>query len=1348
MSADALLVDLTAHVPKWVGSYLRRAESGESTPVAEQRRVALLQLDIANFSVATDRLSGRRAEELNALIGDCFGLLSEVVEAHGGDIVAFAGDAILAIWDIDDGNEAAARAAQCGLALRDVMRSWGGEHGDIGHRTAIEVGDVHFCRMGGFEGRWHYFVVGDPIVRMGAAYRAAAVGDVALCQAASTVLASIAKGEPTPFGMQLLELRSPYPPRRSSSVDILPKALESVLSKVVRDGVELGHGTWMGEYRSLTIVRIVTHAIAFAGNLQPQLNALVHETQAVVHTLEGVIHQVLMDDKGLNLNVVFGLPHLAHEDDPLRAVEAAMAICRRMRAIGVEVSVGVATGGLFCGTYGGRVRREYGIFGHAINLAALLADVGRPEVVCDAVTAQAVASQVAFTILPHIYPKGGVAPVMAFSPQGRAERPHERQAAVGRDNERARLKDCLDDIARGQGKLILVSGEPGIGKSRILTDMVASAEARGLVVLQGFATAINRTTAYFVWRAVLRQLLGEGPETASAVLRAKLEETFAGNPTYSSWLPLLETVIPAGLVENPLTEQITGAARAAAIEDLVVAMLTRAARPRILVLEDLHWFDSSSVDLLAAVARRAPRVLIVVSDRTGPVVGSIADRQTRLAPSAEIRLQALSRDAIEQIMRRRLQVAAIPAQLGAFVHHHAGGNPFYSDELVLALRDTGRIRVMRGVCEIDDLGRAASSIALTDSLERAIVSRIDVLSREDQIVLKVASAIGDEFTLELLENVFPDRVAGTSIASAVKRLVDNEFLVPRQTSSGSRFDFRHSLTREAAYGLLSLAQRRLLHHAIAVFIEASNASQLQPFHARLARHWEQASDLTRALHYLELAADQALLNYSNREAIRYVEEMLDMAKSADIAVADERRAAWEIIRGDAHHELSEYETSSQRYAAAMGLLGERVPATSPAKARALAYNCAAQLLHRIRAPNGDSLTASRRLAMQRASHIYEHLSEQYFFLNDSLAVLNGTLASLNLAELCGATPETIRGLGALSLGLGMSGLVGPARNYSRRAYRLAERRGTLPDMARVHLVGGVLEYGLGAWEVVRRRSEESVALYRQLGDRTRVQVSQVMDAFAALLSGDIERVERIDAALLSELSQESSAQVRAWRLSIRLLLDALTGDADAADIAKLRALADARLIRTDRLLCLGVVAACCHRRGETERAAEIALQGLQVLSECSAVWGGYAYGPAGVVNVLVSRWERSTSDDRADRSVRVEAEAAVGHLSRLARASPICQPQALIASGRARLLAHRTGAARRRFQRAITVATRLRMPYDQATAHDRLAATFVPGQPARSLHLREAREIYDRLGATVDLARVDLALRETGAAVG
>jgi adenylate cyclase len=703
----------------------------------------------------------------------------------------------------------------------------------------------------------------------------------------------------------------------------------------------------------------------------------------------------------------------------------------------------------------------------------------------------------------------------------------------------------------------------------------------------------------------------------------------------------------------------------------------------------------------------------------------------------EIRLQALARDAVGEMIQQRLQVIEIPPELATFIHRYAAGNPFYCEELVLSLRDTGRIQVSRGLCLVDGLGQAASSIDLPSSLERAIVSRIDVLAEEDQIALKVASAIGEEFTVDMLESVIPERASKLSIGASVKRLMECDFLVSREAGGMAAYDFRHSISREATYNLLSFAQRRILHSAIATFIEGNHAAKLQPFNARLARHWEQGGHAARALHYLELAAQQALLNYGNHDAIRYVDEMLSLSQRAELSIADDRRASWEIISGDAYHELSEYERSSEHYARAMRLLGQQLPETPARKVRALAHNCAVQLKARLWVSRAKPLVEAKRIDLRRAAHIYEHLSEQYFFLNDSLAVLNGTLASLNLAEECGAAPETIRGYSALALGLAMSGLVRPARGYSRRAYLLAEQDGGLPEMARVQLVGGVLEYGLGQWTVVEQRAEKAIALYRKLGDRTRVQNSQAMATFAALLSGDRNKAERRHKALSSELSDESSAQVRAWSLSVRVLIDSLGGGAEPTDVEKLRGLAEAKLIRTDRLLCLGVVAAAYLQRGDTELAVEVARQGLAVLGECGVVWGGYAYGAAGVVDVLLSHWEQTSKAARAKPKIRQRAELAVRHLSRLARTSPVCRPYALLAAGRVSFMSNHAATARRRWRRAANAAEQLQMGYEQAKALHLLGRSFASNDPSRSRYLQRASEIDAKLGLGMNWVEAD-----------
>jgi len=1246
------------YTPKWVEARLR-SEGQSAGPSADARSAAVLLVDIAGFTARTDAALGDGAEGLTDFINSCFAILTEVISQYGGDIVAFAGDAILAVWDDPDLATATDQAARCGLALRDALAAWH-DGGGISQRTAIEAGDVFFCKLGGWRDIWHYAAVGDPFYSIGAAYRSAEVGDVGLCSNAAALLSAVCDAEAVSYGARLVRMRNPH---RLQDQEQFASVPETKLSLAGSQQRLFDARAWIGEFRTLSVARVALADLDFTPGFLTKIQSFIFEAQQVSERLEGSIHQIQMDDKGMTLTLIFGLTPFAHEDDPLRAVEASLRMQRQLAAKGIPISVGISTGRLFCSNYGGAQSQTFGVFGQAMNVAAHLAEAAQEEIACDALTAQAVGRGIAFNLLPHIHLKGAAASMLAFSPTVTTEDVprHSTSRMINRESEQAILQRCRDDISAGSGRFALVSGEAGIGKSRLLEHFVSTVDASGHAVLLGSATAIEKSTPYFGWRPILRQLLKLEAGSDAASVRAEVSELLSGEPALLNWLPLLDEVIALGFPQTEFTRQIVGSARATAIEELVVF-------------------------------RRLPEFLLVVSQRTQ--LPKIADDNFRedLAPSLQIRLDRLSRDEVTLIIKQRLKANEIPETLVRFVYDLASGNPFFCGELVLALRDTGRIHVSRGVCSFDE---QSTAITLPTSVERAIVSRIDVLSADDQQLLKAASAVGDSFTIEMLESIVPE-LAVASKEACIRRLVDHDFLQPDIETRPSSFVFRHSITMEVAYNLLSFARRRTLHERIAAFIERHYSNELPPHYARLARHWELGNVPVSALKYLELAAQQSRNNYANREAIQYARKMFDLAQREKLPIDNGRRAAWEVILGDAYHELSDYENSAEHYSRAMQLLGRRLPGNKAQKIGALMYNGSVQLASAILPRRTRRLAQDRQADVQRVSHIYEYLSEQYFFQNDSLAVLNGTLASLNLAEQCGAVPETIRGYSALALGMAMSGVVRVARSYGKRAQLLAEDYGSLPEMARVRLVLGVLSYGLGEWDEAEQHAEEAKRLYERLGDRKRAHNSETMAVFITILRGDIARADARVGKLLSEMSDDWPAQVRAWTLSSRVLIDTIVGQASTEHLNGLNALAGAKLIRTDQLLCLGVAATAFFQRQENDRALELAERGLAVLRECDVVWGGYVFGAAGIADVFLGCCERVSGSVPADLESR--ARLACKQLSRLARTSPICRPYALFMQGRASAVAGQTAAARSQWERAAAAAGILQMPREQASA--------------------------------------------------
>ena len=1248
-----------------------------------------------------------------------------------GDIVAFVGDGVVALWDSGDLMDDARRAVSCGLALQQSAPS------TFRTRVSIDCGEVRYCRVGGTGGRWRYLVVGDPIANVGAAYRHAAPGETIACPQARAILGSALHGEPIEGGcakaIAVDSVRRPAPAAEEPSLSL--GDLRPLLPTVVLERGGGLTGRWLAELRNLSIAKISLNEMDAGADILAVLHEWMASIESASRRLEGEVAQVQMDDKGVSAAVIFGLPTRAHEDDPFRAVEAALAIHEDLSERRVRVSIGVTTGLLFCGEFGGDRRRDYSAIGVAMNLAARLMEVAEDGVMCDAATATAVESRVSFSQTTTLNLKGWPSPVAAFrleliSAPVRLLASHK---TIGRERERRLLRDALTRLARGEGGVVRIAGDAGIGKSTLLLDLMEQGRRLKLGALFGHATAIDRATPYYAWRDVLNQLLQPyGPRLGPDLLI-----DLGAEPRLAEWLPLLEDVTPLSLVPTTLTRSMLGSSRASGIEELIVFFLRLAVgrQPTLLAFDDAHWMDGASASLVRAVAHRLPGLLLVVARRSA--VEPEESGTASIEPDVDIALEGLPGERLVEIVCQRLGVSSVPDLLARLIVARAAGNPFYCEELTFAMRDTGVLRVEHGECLTADNLNADISV-LPTSIKNIVVARFDTLPPDHRMVLKVASALGGAFSPTFIKAVHPSEAAVETIRELLDDLVARSMLKSVSVEPERHYEFRHALFESAIYGSLSFSQRRELHAKAAMTIESRHGFGLEPFHAQLARHWELAEQPSLAIEHLDRAADHALRNYANRDAIQYAERAIRLAHSVPAGVDDRRRAAWEITLGDAHHELREYEKASEHYESALVHLGLRTPATHAQTVRSLLSNAAQQAVSRIWGP--APLAAETRVDMQRAAHVYERLSEEYFYLNDTLRILHGTLASLNLAERSGSTAETISGYNGLALGLGMSGLPGPARFYSRKAFALARDRGGKPEVARANLVAGVLASGLGERQLARALSIEAAALFRELGDQARLQNVLVGMTFEHMMHSDIASAEHTLGELAGPDYRDANDTIRAWRLCARVAIDTIRGEIDQAALSELLSVAEAKHAPADRLLCLGVLASAHERRGGRELASAFARRGFDVLQSCRVVWSAYGvYGATGVVGTLVADWERAAATRSYDRAAEAKAHVASRMFYRAARASPMCRPAALIYRGSTFFLSGQIKRAVNYWRGAVHCAEDLHMEYFLGLAWFQIAKSSVGNDAARELALSRAERAFEAVGATVDLSNVRLA---------
>ncbi|HWF72980.1 MAG TPA: AAA family ATPase [Solirubrobacteraceae bacterium] len=871
---------------------LRRLADGPAElPYAEEFVGAVIIADISGFTRITEQMDRRGpegAETLAALLNVYFGRLIDHVHATGGDVFSFTGDGLIAACKCgeDELEGALHTAAHCASALAATES----EHPEVGGvrlsvRLGVSAGPLRALEVGGLHGRRFSILGGEPLEAAAAASELVAPGQVGVDAGRWPLLAGRARGEPLRDGyVRIAEVddaptRSARPaPRPVPAALLTPYIPPPVVS---REGI--GQGDWLAELRRVTVVYVQLPGIDHRAEPQLVQQAVV-ALQREFDRHEATINNLTVDAKGTSIIAATGLPPLSHDDDPVRAVRAAMAVARTLGEGHWRAGVGVATGRAFCGAVGNLARREYAMSGDVVNTAARLTghalrDESAPvAVLCDAPTERATRQRIDWGQERELVLKGKEGPVIAFTPvRQSAGSVADVRETVGRRREREALARAVQLAAKGTAQLVVLEGEPGMGKSRLLLEVVAEAGTRGVRCLGGHGDPIERAAPYHAWRSVYSTLLGAEeaaePEARAAGVLAALPEELRPRA------PLLNLIVGLELPDSEESERLQGERRIQATRGLLVDILADAARePLVIAIDDGHWLDSASWALIEELSGAKLPICVILGTRPGAGLAPEYDELLAEPTTQLITLAPLDAGESVEIACDRLGVTEVPPLVVALVVEKAAGNPLFAEELAYALRDSGLVKIGAGRCTVAT-GRDLTTLALPDTVEGIIGSRIDRLAPQPELVLKVASAVGPTFGHDVIHDVYPlaeDRgLIGQSLDTLVRR--DLTVLVP--PPPGVSYSFRHALTREVAYNRMLFSQRRELHRGLANWFETRYAANLEPVLATLAHHWSRAGDVAKASEYLELASTQAMNNGMSREAatlgLRAV-EMLDV----------------------------------------------------------------------------------------------------------------------------------------------------------------------------------------------------------------------------------------------------------------------------------------------------------------------------------------------------------------------------------------------------------------------------------------------------------------------------------------
>lgn len=664
------------------------------------------------------------------------------------------------------------------------------------------------------------------------------------------------------------------------------------LLPTVKMRLSAGGGDFLTELRPVAALFLAFDGLDLTGDegAGTKLDRLVRLVQQVVVEYGGNVLQLTTGDKGTYLYAAFGAP-VSHEDDVSRCAAAALDL--REAVLGLpfvaELKIGLGHGTARTGAYGSITRRTYGALGRGTNMAArMMSAAPHAAIYVSGAFEKALGGGFDLRRLEDVVVKGSAAPVEAFELVGRASgTPRERTGAggrplVGREPELEAVSAGMAEAAAGRGAVIQVVAEAGMGKSELLGR--ALQDATGVRVVGGACQAFGRTAPYQVWKGVFRQLLGieeaDSPEGRLRAAEAALGEVDPALAEQAHLLTQLLDLPVAPAWQYTVTDAEERNARRLALLLTVFRHAARATalsgRTLVLLLEDLHWLDPASAELLAAVAKVVPAlpVLVLTSARPQAVEpdGAVGD-----VPGARLlRLGPLDEVAARQVVAARLAgaegAAVVDEALVARIVERSGGNPFYLGELLVDLLQRARE------------GGHADLAELPTSLHSLILGRLDRLEHEALVNLKVASVVGRRFRTSWVSGCQGVEDAATAVAiaadaaaaaaAAAFAATDQAGLTVPVAPEPPTHAFNHAITRDVTYDSLSNATRVRLHTRLARFIEERVAGPAEPNLDLLAYHFALGDDPSKARHYLGAAGAAAKAAYANETAIDYFERLL------------------------------------------------------------------------------------------------------------------------------------------------------------------------------------------------------------------------------------------------------------------------------------------------------------------------------------------------------------------------------------------------------------------------------------------------------------------------------------------
>jgi len=620
---------------------------------------------------------------------------------------------------------------------------------------------------------------------------------------------------------------------------------------------------------------------------QKLLHAVVERMIEAVHRYEGTVNSVMGD----GIMALFGAP-LAHEDHAVRACYAALQMqesiarysdeVQRTHGVPIMVRVGVNSGEIVISAIGNDLHMEYTVVGQTVHLASRMEQMAKPgSVLTTTDTRRLAEGYIAMKSLGPVPVKGLAEPVPIFEVTGAGPARTRLQAAagrgltrfVGRDVELEQLRRAQQLASQGHGQVVAIVGQAGVGKSRLMHEFIHSDPPGGWLVLEANSTSYGHATPYLPVTELLRDYFHVDAQEDTQSIREKVSgKILTLNPSLQdAILPVLD-LLNALDDDHPFRSLDPQQHRQKTYQAITRLLLSESrVQPVTAIFEDLHWYDSLTLGLLheLVVQAQESRLLLVVSYRP-----EFRDEWRNRPNYRQLHLDPLASESLAALLQALLGSNPNLQILKSFLMQRASGNPFFVEEIVRALVDTG---VIEGARSNYRLAKPFAGHEVPPTVQAVLAARIDALPAAEKRLLQEASVIGHDVLFALLRAI--SGLQEDELRGLLDDVQASEFLYATQLFPDLQYTFTHSLTHDVTYNGVLLERRRDIHARIVDAIEKLYAGRLGEQIERLAHHAVRGDLKEKAVHYLRQSGAKAAARSALADAQACFEQALGILRT-------------------------------------------------------------------------------------------------------------------------------------------------------------------------------------------------------------------------------------------------------------------------------------------------------------------------------------------------------------------------------------------------------------------------------------------------------------------------------------